>query len=79
MNLAMSLPPGRPSVRKKTVASDKGLNLRKTPSEKGGIITGLRKGTAVTVLSVLGTTDSARWWKVRVGIRTGWVDSRYLK
>lgn len=66
-------------VRKKTVASDKGLNLRKTPSEKGkNIITGLRKGTKVTVLSVLGSKDNARWWRVRAGIRTGWVDSRFL-
>lgn len=65
-------------VRDKTVTAAKGLNLRKTPSTRGTIVTGLKKGTKVTVLAVQGTKDNARWWKVRAGARTGWVDSRFL-
>lgn len=43
------------------------------------VVARLKKGTKVTVLEVHGKTSSATYWKVRVGLRVGWVIGKFLK
>lgn len=64
----------------KTVRAEKGLNLRKTATDRErNVIVTLKNGTKVTLLAVQGKTDQSRWVKVRAGVRTGWVDNRFLR
>ena len=62
------------AAAKKTMITTADLNLRKSPSTSGKIITTLKKGTKVTV-----TGSSGSWRKVTVGTRTGWVAGKFLK
>ena len=55
------------------------LNLRSGPSTKNKILTVLPKGTKVQIISVVGTTDTARWAKVKAAGKTGYVDRGFLK
>lgn len=50
-----------------------GLNLRKTPSMAGEILTSFKNGTAVQVLS-----KGNEWYRVQIGDVTGYMASRYL-
>ena len=62
--------PGTLYVRTNTGA---GLNLRSEPSEKSGILTSFKPGTAVKVLS-----RGKDWHKVQIGDQTGYMAARYL-
>lgn len=63
-----------PTAAKKVMVTTADLNLRKSPSTSGKIITTLAKGTKVTV-----TASSGSWRKVSVGKRVGWVSAKFLK
>jgi uncharacterized protein YgiM (DUF1202 family) len=63
------------STTKKVVkTTTTSLNLRASASTSGKILTVLKKGTKVTVVSSKGV-----WRKVTAGKQTGWVHSKYLK
>lgn len=66
-------------ARTKKVHAADGLRLRQSASTTSKTLTVLKNGTKVTVLATLGKNDNSPWVKVRVGVRTGWVASRFLR
>jgi len=60
-------------VKYVNVESNSSLNVRKSASSKAGVVTTLKKGKEVTVLS-----ESNGWAKITVDGKTGYVSSDYL-
>lgn len=66
---------GSSSTTTKATVTASVLNMRSGAGTGYGIVTALKKGTKVTVVS----TSNSGWWKVKYGSYSGYMASKYLK